>query len=95
MANTVHNWIVDAVGLSEQRSPDCEQWSDVATFKDSSVVDDTVWCPKHNIIFEMLKTKIEALCLRRRYLPGHEPQRNGHKSNFGQFTFSAGILCFC
>lgn len=53
MTDSVHNRIVDAVGFSEQRSPDCEQWSNVATFEDSSVVDYAVWCPEHIMIIKL------------------------------------------
>lgn len=48
VADSVHNWIIHWIGFSKQRSPNCEQWSDVTTFEYSSVVDYTVWCPVCN-----------------------------------------------
>lgn len=47
MADAVHYWIVNGVGLRKERSPDGGQWRELCELEDTSEVDDEVWSPSH------------------------------------------------
>ena len=43
--DSVHDGVIDSVGLSEKRAPDGGQWTKFGTFEDSSKIGDQIWRP--------------------------------------------------
>lgn len=47
MADAVDNWIVDSVGLGEQRTPNGDKRCDLNSLENAGIVDHQIWGPGH------------------------------------------------